>query len=235
MNIDLICEECTKVYSSKKKLKRHINENHLQIRNFECEFCKMKFKRKDGLKRHIRCIHLDKKFNCKKCMMRFVEKYKLRNHYNKVHKLIYCTNCDIIIGNLINEIKDNKFNERKNSFEKHYCIKKTFKCDFERCGKIYKKEEFLKLHRKTTHGIKKEIKIVKENNNFHKKKKSIFENNFFSQEKYGNKELNLKKKKISKKKVILKNKIFFCEDKNCLKTFKRISNYKTHFKKFHDN
>ena len=39
--------------------------------------------------------------------------------------------------------KKNKKTSEKNSFEKHLCVKKEFKCDFENCKSIYKKEEFL--------------------------------------------------------------------------------------------
>ena len=44
----LICDECLKCFKERKKLNRHIKEQHMEIL-YNCLYCKKAFKRKEHL------------------------------------------------------------------------------------------------------------------------------------------------------------------------------------------
>lgn len=129
---NLICQECDIIYSSKSKLNRHIREKHSQkTPKLKCPTCFREFKRKYHLDRHIRTKHKKKYFNCQKCVCRFVEKYKLKKHYKNSHCLDYCTICEKLVDS---QCKTGK------------CRGKEYVCQFDGCGKVFKKKDFYERH-----------------------------------------------------------------------------------------
>ena len=59
------CNICDLRYSSKSKLKRHVNSKHLEIK-FPCHECGKKFSDADSVKRHIDSVHKRIVFKCDK-------------------------------------------------------------------------------------------------------------------------------------------------------------------------
>lgn len=48
-----LCSYCTRAFSRKDHLQRHIREIHFFHRNFKCDQCKKSFKRKAHLLKHL--------------------------------------------------------------------------------------------------------------------------------------------------------------------------------------
>jgi hypothetical protein len=163
-----LCEECMRVFSCPKKLRRHLKEQHAaEIPCFVCETCSETFKRVEGLKRHYTAKHLDLKCDCRACPARFVEKYKLKRHYRQAHQLFFCTTCeyisldashpeyqnikkngDSIAGTASRKaslISENSFDVH--SFHQtHKCKEVYHFCKFDDCGKKYKRKALLDQH-----------------------------------------------------------------------------------------
>ena len=70
------CQECSKVFTEKRSLTRHVKTIH-KNEVYQCETCERKFKRRDNLKRH-QLIH--KKIVCQKCKKNFQNEEELKSH-----------------------------------------------------------------------------------------------------------------------------------------------------------
>ena len=51
-----ICQECDKIFNSRKNLNQHINENH-ENKLYSCEQCEKAFRKQSNLRRHMISIH----------------------------------------------------------------------------------------------------------------------------------------------------------------------------------
>mmetsp|Transcript_836 Transcript_836/g.1900 ORF Transcript_836/g.1900 Transcript_836/m.1900 type:complete len:159 (+) Transcript_836:492-968(+) len=82
-------DRCTRTYSSKYNLRRHVNSTHLRIRSFTCEKCDKKFTSKQSLKEHFYIHTGEKPFTCFEigCNKRFRQASQLNVHRKKVHML----------------------------------------------------------------------------------------------------------------------------------------------------
>jgi hypothetical protein len=171
--MDNLCEECMQVFSSIKKLRRHLKEQHAdEIPSFVCKVCSQSFKRAEGLKRHYTAKHLDQKFDCMVCSARFIEKYKLKRHYKHNHQLIYCTRCEIVLvendsnsnshtSSLDHNSRkasiisyENENNGRMETFDSkspHKCKEVLHSCPYDKCDKRYKRKAVLDQHISITH------------------------------------------------------------------------------------
>lgn len=77
--------DCNKVYSFRNTRKFHIQEFHLQVRNYTCKYCKLKFYRKSDWKRHVRIHTGEKPFECCICLQTFSQKSSLKRHSKRKH------------------------------------------------------------------------------------------------------------------------------------------------------
>jgi len=82
-------DRCTRTYSSKYNLRRHVNCTHLRIRSFACEKCGKKFTSKQSLKEHFYIHTGEKPFTCVEegCNKSFRQASQLNVHRKKVHML----------------------------------------------------------------------------------------------------------------------------------------------------
>lgn len=89
-----MCETCGKAYRNEMHLKRHINNAHKQIRNFECDICKERFFRSDHLKCH-KMRHFEPGLRCPFCNKKFKLPADLKRH-SVIHtglKIWHCHLC----------------------------------------------------------------------------------------------------------------------------------------------
>ena len=74
------CDVCSKVFTLKSSLMRHIASMH-KNENFDCTLCKKSFKRKDCFRRHQLYIHCKTyEVSCSKCEKKFARKDNLNKH-----------------------------------------------------------------------------------------------------------------------------------------------------------
>ena len=89
------CEICPFTTLSLVRLKRHVNEVHLNIKKFDCTDCGYAFSRKEQLDIHKSTAHLKvRDFVCKDCGSAFFRKSHLVLHTKMVHLKIKDHSCD---------------------------------------------------------------------------------------------------------------------------------------------
>ena len=74
-----VCFVCSKTFSLKKYLKRHM-KTHNGKRTFSCQRCAKSFLRQASLIRHTRIHTGEKPHRCSECTMSFTESSCLKNH-----------------------------------------------------------------------------------------------------------------------------------------------------------
>ena len=86
-----ICPYCTKTFSAKTSLNRHIDTIHMHIqphRPAPCPYCNKKLNQKQTLKRHIKVVHQGKRSYsdpCPHCGKIFTTESSLNTHISTVH------------------------------------------------------------------------------------------------------------------------------------------------------
>ena len=86
-----ICPYCTKTFSAKNSLNRHIDTIHMHIqphRPAPCPYCNKKLNQKQTLKKHIEVVHLGKRNYsdpCPHCGKIFTTEGSLNAHISNVH------------------------------------------------------------------------------------------------------------------------------------------------------
>lgn len=99
-NKDNKCYICNndKCYSSKNKLKRHIDTIHNKKQEVMCDMCEKKFASKDSLNSHIKLVHEKSQVvNCLTCNKVFSCNASLEAHIKTVHNkstYVECNLCD---------------------------------------------------------------------------------------------------------------------------------------------
>ena len=74
------CDICSKVFTEKRTLLRHIATAH-NNKSYDCILCKKSFKRKDCLRRHQLSIHSRTyEVSCSKCEKKIAKKDNLKKH-----------------------------------------------------------------------------------------------------------------------------------------------------------
>jgi len=79
------CNLCDKTFTRRSNLKRHQDSVHSSAKPFVCSYCSFASKRKDILDRHIREKHLGIKYNCEICEESFTQLASLKRHINSNH------------------------------------------------------------------------------------------------------------------------------------------------------
>lgn len=81
------CSMCSKIFSIKQHLTRHVNFDHSNSPRFTCDICRKDFLRKDSLDRHMK-LHASKsqrEYACPICQRPFSRKENMVRHL-KTHK-----------------------------------------------------------------------------------------------------------------------------------------------------
>ncbi len=61
------CDDCDKIYKTKKCLRVHIQLKHSTIKSLQCEKCDKYFPNQYSLKNHLRQVHPSKLHSCSFC------------------------------------------------------------------------------------------------------------------------------------------------------------------------
>ena len=85
-NIAVTCEHCGHLYQEKRKLDRHIQTIHMQVKKYECTLCSTKFVDGYKLKLHRLEVHEKlKPFKCLDCSFRTARYGNLNLHRRNTH------------------------------------------------------------------------------------------------------------------------------------------------------
>ena len=86
------CEICSKKFTRKDALRRHVSSLHGQKR-YQCEICLKKFNRKDNVIAHEKNVHNSTPSRkCSKCRKPFTKPYHLNRHVLSCSK---CRKCEV--------------------------------------------------------------------------------------------------------------------------------------------
>ena len=181
----LPCDFCGKEFKLKGKLRKHIQEVHDGIglepepTSFDCPTCGKSFEGEQLMKNHIKRIHENtEEFHCNICQKVFDDSYKLKKHIKLVHQKVKNWQCDACakafgtssdlkrhVRNVHEKIKRYKCELCEDAFADRTSLKThernkhekfetfDFKCD--KCNKVFKTEEGVKIHLKLVHDGKK--------------------------------------------------------------------------------
>ena len=109
------CENCNKIFSSKRGVTRHILRVHENQNAFKCKFCDYSSGDKSNFKKHVKSVHEKQNlsvFKCKFCDYGSVDKRNFKKHVKLVHEkqkplnVFKCKFCDYGSGD-------------KSNFERH--------------------------------------------------------------------------------------------------------------------
>jgi len=127
------CPHCFREFTN---LKHHINQQHVQIKNYKCGDCGYSCYLKTDLERHIMNVHDKNRTPCPICGKRYSD---LRQHIRLVHEghKLECPQCHKKYTNLSQHL--NKMHKKT----------KTVMCD--QCGKTFYLPSQLKKHGKDVH------------------------------------------------------------------------------------
>ncbi|XP_059061979.1 zinc finger protein 501-like isoform X2 [Achroia grisella] len=167
-----VCEEsnCSKSYTSRSHLDRHINNVHKNPEKdmlYSCPTCFKSYANRQNLKRHIKIHHkLKVPFTCDVCKAEFKKKNQLSAHmcdvcskefvslyekkkHSRRHKTYECTKCHVQFDTWSKYQKHNKIDHAT----------KEFICN--ECGRSFKQRghivRHVKIHSKTTLEPKKHV------------------------------------------------------------------------------
>ena len=97
-----LCITCSKIFSTKRNLNRHIKIVHLKEYNFSCDQCDKSFGLDQTLQRHVKTVHLkERMFICNYCDKSFGDNGNLQKHIRTVHlkeRIFICNYCDKSFG-----------------------------------------------------------------------------------------------------------------------------------------
>ncbi|CAG9789625.1 unnamed protein product [Diatraea saccharalis] len=89
------CDNCDKVYDTKKSLREHNRKNHLKVLKHECNVCERKFYLPSALKDHMASHTGERNFRCEYCGKSYPRLRALRVHMqsHETEKRYKCTLC----------------------------------------------------------------------------------------------------------------------------------------------
>lgn len=140
------CQICTKTFTTRRSLEKHVKSHNVRERNFHCDECDKSFLEQRTLDWH-KLKHLpesERNFQCPQCEKKFASEYLMRQHISTFHDKKYSRSCDICGKNF----------SRKHAYaqhmEEHAGAAPTFEtCDI--CGAKLSNKSNLKQHIKLQH------------------------------------------------------------------------------------
>lgn len=149
------CYMCKKYFASREKLKQH-RKTHSEEDLRVCPYCAKTFNHKKSFAHHVYLKHThkekyeNKNFVCNECGAGFNSEYNLKTHRGNAHGVgeinFTCSHC--LKGFF-----------RINEYEKHMIVHsdvRPFQCAT--CGRAFKRETSLKMHRENIHDLREEDK-----------------------------------------------------------------------------
>ncbi|XP_065074692.1 zinc finger protein 624-like [Ochlerotatus camptorhynchus] len=137
----LYCYICEKTLANRSAYSYHINQVHLNIKNFSCTYCSKKFGNQRLLNNHVAGVHSrDRNFTCETCSKRFKTNVALYNH-QRIHDdaavKFSCTFCD----------KKFRYRNHLTSHQLVHMNERNFPCN--QCDKKFNNPECLQKHKLT--------------------------------------------------------------------------------------
>ncbi|XP_058464811.1 oocyte zinc finger protein XlCOF6-like isoform X1 [Malaya genurostris] len=137
----LYCYICEKTLANRSAYSYHINQVHLNIKNFTCTYCSKKFGNQRLLKNHVAGVHSrDRNYTCPTCSKRFKTNVALYNH-QRTHDdgavKFSCTFCD----------KKFRYRNHLTSHQLIHMNERNFPCT--QCDKKFNNPECLQKHKLT--------------------------------------------------------------------------------------
>ena len=162
----LKCDLCSKPFSSKVTLKRHLKRNHAEEKIHRCNTCYKTFVKKYVLSQHEK-IHMKKPFECDTCDERFITIFDLEHHKRlKVDETrLKCDLCRKTFKNYNTLKRHERIHTKEKPYEcsicfirftrsdalsdheKNHMSDKPFKCNI--CGKDFGTSRSLRSHNLT--------------------------------------------------------------------------------------
>lgn len=144
----LACPECSRSFSCRWKVQRHVDSVHATSRPFACDGCDgctKTFKSSGALRQHRVYKHTeDKPLQCDRCIMTFMWESSRRRHVKLVHEssilLRRCTECGQAFERKI-QLDDHLLNA--------HALIHLFGCD--ECDKMYSNEPSVRRHKMRAH------------------------------------------------------------------------------------
>ncbi|XP_072933800.1 uncharacterized protein [Epargyreus clarus] len=163
ININKICEECGKKFSSRLCLAKHL-KLHTNLEN-RCTMCPKNFSSKFQLQDHAERVHYPKKLPCPKCPKMFSTERVLRIHKRISHITATCKICKLQFPSVTDMRTHMNIHEPNTCprCKKKFSTKYTFKCHVKICGVKEKKPNFFcdicKKGYRGKNGIRSHLKI----------------------------------------------------------------------------
>lgn len=137
----LYCYICEKTLANRSAYSYHINQVHLNIKNFSCSYCSKKFGNQRLLNNHVAGVHSrDRNFTCTTCSKGFKTNVALYNH-QRIHDdgavKFECTFCD----------KKFRYRNHLTSHQLVHMNERNFPCN--QCDKKFNNPECLQKHKLT--------------------------------------------------------------------------------------
>lgn len=137
----LYCYICEKTLANRSAYSYHINQVHLNIKNFTCTYCNKKFGNQRLLNNHVAGVHSrDRNFTCTTCSKRFKTNVALYNH-QRIHDdsavKFSCSFCD----------KKFRYRNHLTSHQLVHMNERNFPCN--QCDKKFNNPECLQKHKLT--------------------------------------------------------------------------------------
>lgn len=79
--------ECTKSYTTKYNLRRHVECGHLKVRPFHCRRCEKRFSSRQNLREHLQTHGSNKPYVCRSCSSTFRTSSQLALH-KRIHQRV---------------------------------------------------------------------------------------------------------------------------------------------------
>lgn len=137
----LYCYICEKALANRSAYSYHINQVHLNIKNFTCTYCNKKFGNQRLLNNHVAGVHSrERNFTCSTCSKRFKTNVALYNH-QRIHDdsaiKFSCSFCD----------KKFRYRNHLTSHQLVHMNERNFPCT--QCDKKFNNPECLQKHKLT--------------------------------------------------------------------------------------
>lgn len=98
------CSLCSKVYTTRFGLKRHLEIEHLKATKLFCDLCPSFYFTKARMRHHMNNIHSKKNFCCNICEYKTSSRSRYKNH-KQIHSKTECPICQKPVGSVKSHLK----------------------------------------------------------------------------------------------------------------------------------